>query len=149
MRKQRSAAKGARDRTGGLVESISRRLPKELLQDRLFRRLLKDSMRGYTGIYVLYSGETPCHTGATGNLLRRLRPHVQDEHERDWDHFVIVRAHRHRHLKDVERLLHALIETGGTIVRGEVPKNANISRLFRQEVWTHKRQARAYEKTPR
>jgi hypothetical protein len=45
--------------------------------------------------------------------------------------------------------LHALIDTGGTIVRGEVPKNANVSRLFRQEVWTHKRQVRAYEKSPR
>jgi len=106
-------------------------------------------MRGYTGIYVLYSGETPCHAGATGNLLRRLRPHGQDDREHHWDHFVIVRAHRHRHLKDVERLLHALIDPGGTSVRGEVPKNANVSRLFRQEVWTHKRQVRANEKAPR
>jgi predicted GIY-YIG superfamily endonuclease len=106
-------------------------------------------MCGYAGVYALYSGDTPYYTGLTGNLFGRLRTHRRDRHAGRWDHFVIVRIHRVRYVKDIETRLHALIDTRGNAVRGKVPKDADINRLLREELRNHKRKLRAYERALR
>jgi len=148
-RKRRRATKRAGAGKGALIKGMSRRLPSELLADRLFRDRLSEIMRGYAGVYALYDGDTPYYTGLTSNLFGRLRWHLRDRHAGKWDHFVIVRIHRSRYIKDIETLLHALIDTRGNVTRGKVPKDADINRILREELRTHKRRLRAYEKALR
>jgi len=44
---------------GTLLQGMSRRLPRELLADPLFRKRLAGIMRRQAGIYALYDGRTP------------------------------------------------------------------------------------------
>lgn len=144
-RRRRDNASGK----GALIKGMSRRLPSELLADPLFRKRLAEIMRGHAGIYALYDGETPYYTGLTGNLLGRVRWHMKDRHAGRWDHFVIFRIKKVRYLKDIETLLHALIDTKGNAVRGKVPKDANINHMLQQEVKFFKRRLKTYERALR
>jgi hypothetical protein len=128
---------------------MSRRLPGELLTDPLFRVRLKQIMRKQAGIYALYDGETPYYTGLTVNLLGRLGRHMRDRHAGRWDHFVIFRIKKVRYLKDIETLLHAVIDTKGNAVRGKVPKDANINHMLQAEVREFKKRLKTYEKALR
>lgn len=47
-RKSRGTGKGA------LIKGMTKRLPHEILDNRLFERRLREIMRGYAGIYALY-----------------------------------------------------------------------------------------------
>jgi hypothetical protein len=134
---------------GALIKGMSRRLPSELLEDPLFRKRLAEIMRGHAGIYALYDGDTPYYTGLTVNLFGRLGSHLRDKHARRWDHFVIFRIKKGRYLKDIETLLHALIDTKGNAVRGKVPKDANINHMLQQEIKLFKKRLKTYEKALR
>src|SRR5262245_52508388 len=134
---------------GALIKGMSRRLPGELLKDPMFRARLKAIMRKQSGIYALYDGETPYYTGLTVNLFGRLGRHMRDKHAGRWDHFVIFRIKRVRYLKDIETLLHALIDTEGNAVRGKVPRDANINRMLQQEVAIYKKRLKTYERALR
>jgi hypothetical protein len=135
--------------TGALIKGMSRRLPSELLEDRLFRERLKEIMRKQAGIYALYDGDNPYYTGLTVNLLGRLGRHKRDRHAGRWDHFVIFRIKKVRYLKDIETLLHAVIDTKGNAVRGKVPKDANINRMLQREVAMFKKRLKTYERALR
>ena len=87
---------------GTLIKGMSRRLPSELLEDRLFRERLKQIMRRQAGIYALYDGDTPYYTGLTVNLFGRLGRHLRDKHAGRWTHFVIFRIKKVGYLKDIE-----------------------------------------------
>src|SRR5882672_8071980 len=149
MAKRRPKKRGNSSGKGELIKGMSRRLPSELLQDRLFRERLKEIMRKQAGIYALYDGETPYYTGLTVNLFGRLGRHLRDRHKGRWDHFVIFRIKKVRYLKDIETLLHALINTKGNAVRGKVPRDANINHMLQQEVATFKKRLKSYEQALR
>jgi hypothetical protein len=106
-------------------------------------------MKGYAGIYALYDGDTPYYTGLTVNLFGRLRSHIRDRHKGNWDHFVIVRIKRVRFLKDIETLLHAIVDTKGNAVQGRVPKDANINHMLQREIRVARRRLKTYEKALR
>jgi hypothetical protein len=149
VRSRRSRAKKNSSGKGALIKGMSRRLPGELLKDPLFRVRLKGIMRRQAGIYALYDGDTPYYKGLTVNLLGRLGRHLRDRHPSRWDHFVIFRIKKVRYLKDIETLLHAVIDTKGNAVRGKVPKDANINHMLQAEVREFKKRLKTYEKALR
>jgi hypothetical protein len=134
---------------GSLIKGMSRRMPSELLYDSVFRRDLQEVMRGYAGIYALYHGDQLYYTGLTGNLFNRIRWHTKDRHKNKWDHFIIFRIQRVRYLRDIETLLHNLVDTHGNRVRGKVPRDADLNRVLRQRVREYKRRLRGYERALR
>jgi hypothetical protein len=58
-----------RSNKGALLKGMSRRLPVEILESAIFEKRIGEIMRGYAGIYALYSGEELYYIGLTTNLL--------------------------------------------------------------------------------
>ena len=59
---------------------MSKRLPSEILDNPVFKKGLKEIMKGYSGIYALYRKERLYYVGLTTNLLGRINQHLKDRH---------------------------------------------------------------------
>lgn len=131
---------------GALIKGMSRPLPSEILASPLFARRLREIMRHYAGIYALYRKKRIYYIGLTRNLLGRIKWHLKDRHAGKWDYFVIFRIHRVRVLKDIETLLHHLIETPGNRVKGRVPRDADLNRILREVLREHEKAIKGIRK---
>ncbi len=96
-------------------------------------------MRRYAGIYALYRRNTLYYVGLTKNLWGRIRGHLRDRHRLRWDRFNIFLIKRVSHLKDIETLLQQVAEPPGNRVKGKVPRDSDLNRLFRDEIRAHER----------
>jgi hypothetical protein len=74
---------------------------------------------------------------------------LSDRHARRWDQFVIFRIAKVSYVKDIETLLHALIDTKGNRVHGKVPRDADINRMLRAVVSNEKRRLKTFERALR
>jgi len=139
----------ARDRSstrGALIKGMSRRLPSDILGSPVFRQHLRMMMRRYAGIYALYRGKRLYYVGLTRNLLGRIKWHLKDRHARKWDRFIIFRIKKVRYLKDIETLLHHLVDTPGNRTKGGVPPDADLNRVLREVLRDHERAIRDIKK---
>lgn len=112
---------------GELIKGMSKKLPRSILEDPSFEQELKDLMKGYAGIYALYNKKELYYIGLATNLHWRISVHLKDRLRWKWDSFVIFRIKKVRYLKDIETLLLNIFETKGNKIKGQVPKDANIS----------------------
>jgi hypothetical protein len=138
--------KRSRSTKGALIKGMSRRLPSEILESEVFSKKLRQVMRRYAGIYVLYKRDRLYYIGLTKDLLGRIKWHLKDRHAGKWDHFAIFRIQRVRYLKDIETLIHHLIETPGNRVKGRVPRDADVNRILREVLTTHERAIKSIRK---
>jgi predicted GIY-YIG superfamily endonuclease len=143
MGKPRSKPRSPR---GALIKGMSRRLPREILDSPVFTRRLREIMRGYAGVYALYRKHRIHYVGLTTDLLGRILGHTKDRLAGKWDHFIIFRIQRVRYLKDIETLMHQLLETKGNRVRGRVPRDADINRVLRKVLAEHQHTIRDIER---
>ncbi len=134
---------------GALIKGMSRRLPSEILESQIFSRRLREIMRGYAGIYALYRARRLYYVGLTTNLLGRIKWHLKDRHAGKWDHFIIFRIHKVRYLKDVETLIHNLVDTHGNRVKGKVPRDADLNRILREVLFEHEHAIRGIRRALR
>jgi len=88
-------------------------------------------MRGYAGVYALYSGDELYYVGLATNLYDRLRGHTKNKHRRKWDRFAIFRVSRVRYLKDMETLLLQVAKPPGNTLSGHVHRDADLTRVLR------------------
>lgn len=139
-RHRQSSSKGA------LIKGMSRRLPSEILESEVFAQHLRKMMRRYAGIYALYRKNRLYYVGLTRNLLGRIKWHLKDRHKGKWDSFIIFRIQRVRYLKDIETLIHRLVDTPGNKQKGKVPRDADLNRALREVLAEHKRAIRGIEK---
>lgn len=138
--------KGKRTTKGALIKGMSKRLPSVILGNPVFKKRLREIMRGYSGIYALYRKERLYYVGLTTNLLGRINWHLKDRHARKWDSFVIFRIKRVDYLKDIETLITHLVEVPGNRVKGEVPRDADISHILREILREHGKEMKEIEK---
>jgi hypothetical protein len=124
-------------------------LPSEILNNPIFKQRLRELMRRYAGIYALYRKRKLYYVGLTRNLLSRIQWHLRDRHAGKWDRFIIFRIKKVRYLKDIETLLHHLVDTPGNRSKGKVPRDADISRILREVLVDQKRAIRSIEKALR
>ncbi|MBI1904336.1 MAG: GIY-YIG nuclease family protein [Planctomycetia bacterium] len=127
---------------GALIKGMSRRLPAEILENRVFTDRLQEIMRGFAGIYALYRHDELYYVGLTRNLLGRIRWHLRDRHKNKWDHFIIFKIQKVRYLKDVETLIHHLVEARGNRVKGKIPRDGDLNRVLREVLREHERAIR-------
>jgi hypothetical protein len=137
-RKPRSRRTGK----GALIKGMTKRLPSEILDNRLFERRLREIMRGYAGIYALYRKSKLYYVGLTKDLFGRVRWHLRDRHAGKWDSFVIFRIKRVNYLKDIETLLTRVVQTPGNGVKGKVPRDADINRVLKEILRDESREIR-------
>ena len=143
-RKRRSQPRArSRSGKGALIKGMSRRLPSEILDSPLFARRLREIMRRYAGIYALYRRNRLYYIGLTTNLLGRIKWHLRDRHAGKWDRFIIFRNQKVRYLKDIETLIHQLVDTRGNRVKGKVPRDADLNRILREVLVEHEHAIRS------
>jgi len=122
---------------GELIKGMSNKLPSEILENPIFKKKLKEIMRSYSGIYALYKGNNLYYIGLTKNLYARIGWHKKDKHAGRWDKFIIFRIKKIRYLKDIETLIHHLVDTPGNRVKGKVPKDSDLNRVLREILMEH------------
>src|SRR6266702_1488413 len=125
-RRRKSARRGSGK--GALIKGMTKRLPSEILDNRIFEQRLRQVMRGYAGVYALYRKTRLYYVGLTNNLFGRVRWHLRDRHAGKWDSFVIFRIKRVNYLKDIETLLMQVVQPPGNRVKGKLPRDADINR---------------------
>jgi hypothetical protein len=86
-------------------------------------------MRGFAGVYALYSGEHLYYVGLANDLYNRLRWNTKNRHRGKWDRFAIFRVRRVRLLKDMETLLLQVAEPPGNSVSGHLHRDADLTRV--------------------
>lgn len=106
-------------------------------------------LRRYAGIYALYRGKRLYYVGLTRNLLGRIKWHLKDRHAGKWDQFTIFRIKRVRYLKDIETLVHHLVDPPGNRAKGGLPRDADLNRLLREALKEHERAIRGIKKALR
>ena len=128
---------------------MSKRLPSEILDNPVFKKGLKEIMKGYSGIYALYRKERLYYVGLTTNLLGRINRYLKDRHAGKWDSFVIFRIKRVDYLRDIETLITRLIKVPGNRVEGKVPREANINRILKVMLRQHRKEMKGIERALR
>ena len=131
---------------GALIKGMSKRLPSDILANPIFRKRLKEIMKGYSGIYALYRKENLYYVGLTTNLFGRIHKHLKDRHADKWDSFVIFRIKKVNYLKDIETLITHLVDIPGNKVKGKVPRDADINIILREILREHRKEIEKIEK---
>jgi len=117
---------------GALIRGVTEPLPRELLSEPTFREEMRNIMRGYSGLYVLYSRKTLYYIGLAKDLFWRLHTHTRDRHKKKWNRFSFYRIARVRYLKDIESLLLRIANPPGNSVAGKFHRDADVKKLLRR-----------------
>lgn len=115
---------------GALIKGVSRMVPLEVIDNRIFAEHLRQLMKRYAGVYILYRKKKVHYVGLSKDLLGRLKSHLKDKHKGKWDQFTVFRIARVRYLKDLETLLQYVTLPVGNIVEGRLPKDADFNRIL-------------------
>ena len=134
---------------GALIKGMTKKLPHEILKNSVFKEGLKETMKGYSGIYALYRKENVYYVGLTTNLFGRIKRHLEDHHAGKWDSFVIFRIKRIKYLKDIETLITHLVKLPGNKVKGKVPRDADINRILQLILKEHSKDMKGIAKALR
>jgi predicted GIY-YIG superfamily endonuclease len=135
-----------RSTKGALIKGMSGRLPSEILDSNIFEKGLQQIMQHYAGIYALYRKKKLYYVGLTKNLAGRLKSHLNDRLAGKWDQFMIFRIQRVRYLKDIETLIHHIVDMKGIKVKGKLPKDADLNQVLRDVLNENKKVIKATEK---
>ena len=141
--KKKVRARPEKLRKGSLVKGVSSVLPADLLDEPHFKEKLTELIRGYAGIYILYSGTGLYYIGLARSLYTRLKQHTKDSHRGKWDGFAIYRINQVRYLKDIESLLIRIVNPPGNSVSGHFHRDADMTRMLREIARMQKRRIRA------
>ncbi len=117
---------------GALIKGVSAKLPIDILDEPSFKQGVQEIMRGYSGIYLLYSHKTLYYIGLATNLYGRLLNHTKDELKGKWDSFSIFRVERVRYLKDIESLLLRVAHPPGNAVKGHFHRDADLTKVLKR-----------------
>ena len=145
MQKPRKVKK-RKSSKGTFIKGMTKRLPSGILDHPLIDNALRQLMKGYSGIYVLYLGGEIYYVGLTKDLLGRLNAHLKDRHRRKWDHFAIFRIKRVGFLKDVETLLLRVVQPRGNKIMGHLGRGGDLTRILKKEFAAQKRKMGVLEK---
>ena len=71
--------------SGKLVVAHLEMVSGDLLED--YRQVVQSLIRGKSGVYALYRDQSLYYVGLATNLMRRMRQHLNDRHQKKWNHF--------------------------------------------------------------
>ena len=146
---KKGGKKRKRTTKGALIKGMTKRLPSDILENAVFRRRLRQIMRGYSGIYALYRKGKLYYVGLTGDLFGRIKWHLKDRLKGKWDSFIIFRIKHVGFLKDIETLITHLVDVPGNRQKGRVPRDADINRILRDILREHTKEMREIERALR
>ncbi len=102
----------------------------EAVSGRVFEQypeVLKEMIRGHSGIYALYNRDRLHYVGLASNLMRRLKQHQRDRHRGYWDRFSVYLTLDDRHMKELESLLIRIVQPTGNRQGGRFASSSNLT----------------------
>lgn len=113
-----------RGRKGALLlqhlEGVSWRVLEE------YPELIRDMIRGESGVYALYRRDRLYYVGLASNLMGRLKSHLRDRHHSSWDRFSVYLTARTEHIKELESLLLRIVSPEGNKQGGRFVRSENL-----------------------
>lgn len=85
-----------------------------------YRPIVRDLIRGHSGVYALYRKEQLYYVGLARNLMGRVAHHLKDRHSKRWDRFSVYLTADNEHIRPLEALLLRIIDPGGNRVKGRL-----------------------------
>jgi len=99
--------------------------------------VVRDLIRGHSGIYALFKRDRLYYVGLASNLMRRLKQHLRDRHHGSWDRFSVFLTLDDRHMKELEALLIHISSPQGNRQGGKFARSENLkpelNRLMRED----------------
>lgn len=143
-------AKKHRSKKGLLIKGSFDKIPVEVIEDEAFRKKLRELMKGWSGIYALYSKDKLYYVGLATSSFWRLWNHFKkDRHKGKWDKFSLFRIKRVGYLKDLETLILQISKPKGNKVVGKIPRDLEITSIIRSLISDHRKTAEKIEKALR
>ena len=99
-----------------------------------YRNVIRELIKGKSGIYVLYRKGQPYYIGLATNLMARLKIHLKDRHRGAWDRFTVYLTRRDDHMKELESLLLRIVNPKGNKVRGRFADSDNLLRELKRQM---------------
>lgn len=87
---------------------------------------IRQLVKGRSGIYALYRNHNLYYVGLATNLMRRLKQHLRDHHERKWNRFSVYVTGNNDHMKELESLLLRIVNPRGNIRSGKIASSDNL-----------------------
>ncbi len=101
-----------------------------------YPQLVRDLIRGKSGVYALYHGKRLYYVGLASNLMGRLKSHLRDRHKGLWDHFSVYLTSRNdgAHIRELEALLLRIVAPTGNRVGGRLRQATDLRRSLQQDM---------------
>ena len=112
----------------GQLENISWKVLEE------YRDVIKEMIRGKSGIYALYNRDKIYYVGLASNLMARLNQHLKDRHKRKWDKFSVYLTKRDEHMKELESLFLRIMKPPGNKVIGKFGGSENLRQQLNKNI---------------
>jgi hypothetical protein len=99
-----------------------------------YPEVLREMIRGKSGIYALYHNGNLYYVGLASNLMGRLKAHLKDRHDGHWERFSVYLTADDRNLKELESLLLRITRRSGNAVSGKLSGSKNLHSLLNKKV---------------
>lgn len=99
-----------------------------------YRDIIKEMIKGKSGIYALYNRDKLYYVGLASNLKVRLNQHLKDRHGRKWDRFSVYLTRKDEHMKELESLFLRIFKPPGNKVVGKFGGSVNMRSELLQEI---------------
>jgi hypothetical protein len=91
-----------------------------------YPEVIRDMIRGRSGIYALYRRGKLYYVGLARNLMARLSQHLKDRHGGSWDRFSVYLTKQDDHMKELEALLLRIVNPAGNRQGGRFAASENL-----------------------
>ena len=95
---------------------------------------IKKLIRGRSGVYVLYRRSKLYYVGLAKNLMGRLKEHLRDRHDKEWDRFSVYVTVHNDHIKELESLLLRITSPSGNRQGGKFIASENLHPILARAV---------------
>lgn len=95
-----------------------------------YPEVVREVIRGRSGVYALYRGEHLYYVGLATNLMARVKQHFKDRHQRKWDHFSVYLTDDSDHMRELESLLLRIARPPGNQIVGRLGKSGDLHDEF-------------------
>jgi len=105
--------------------------------------VIKDLIKGKSGIYALYRNDSLYYVGLAKNLMGRLKAHTKDRHQRKWTRFSVYLTIHDEHIKELESLMLRVVGPRGNRQSGKMKASRNLQRDLYNGIKAHDADKRA------
>ena len=129
-----------------LIKGSLEKIPSSVMEDESFRKKLREIMKEWSGIYVLYKDDKICYIGKAKSGFWRLWSHYKrGKHKDKWDKFSIFRF-RTKNLTAIETLLLHISKPKWNKSIPRIPKDMELTRILRKEMKEARKRAQEIER---